>query len=62
VPFGATTLIASSSSKDKASAYELVAKYNLSKRTLVYFQNKVTDAGATAASVSTNAVGISHSF
>ena len=62
VPVGATTLIASSSSQAKKSAYELVAKYNLSKRTMVYFQNKVTDAGATAASVSTNAVGISHAF
>jgi predicted porin len=62
VPFGATTLIASSSSQAKKSAYELVAKYNLSKRTMVYFQNTVTDAGATAASVSTNAVGISHAF
>jgi len=62
VPLGAATVVASSSSQSKKSAYELVAKYNLSKRTQVYFQNVVTDAGATAASVSTNAVGISHAF
>jgi len=62
VPFGAATLIASGSSQGAASAYELVAKYNLSKRTMVYFQNKVTDASAAAASVTTNAVGVSHAF
>jgi len=62
VPFGAATLIASGSSQGSASAYELVAKYNLSKRTLVYFQNKVTDAGASDAAATTNSVGISHSF
>jgi predicted porin len=37
-------------------------KYNLSKRTVVYFQNKVTDAGASAAAATTNAVGVSHAF
>jgi predicted porin len=65
VPFGAATLIASGSSKGAESAYELVAKYNLSKRTLVYFQNKVLDTGtaaATTAAKTTNSVGISHAF
>jgi predicted porin len=62
VPFGAATLIASASSQGTASNYELVAKYNLSKRTVVYFQNKVTDAGASAAAATTNAVGVSHAF
>jgi predicted porin len=62
VPVGAATLIASYADKGAESAYEMVAKYNLSKRTVVYFQNKVTDAGASAAAATTNAVGIQHAF
>jgi predicted porin len=63
VPIGAATLIASASSQGTADNYELVAKYNLSKRTLVYFQNTNKDTGAAGTSaVSTNSIGISHSF
>ena len=63
VPFGAATLIASGSSKGDAQNYELVAKYNLSKRTLVYFQNTNKDTGVTGASaVSTNSIGVRHDF
>ena len=61
-PLGAATLIASYSEKGDASAYELTAKYNLSKRTMAYFQNKVTDENKTAASVSVNSIGIRHDF
>lgn len=61
-PLGAATLIASYSEKGDASAYELTAKYNLSKRTMAYFQNKVTDASKTAASVTVNSIGIRHDF
>jgi hypothetical protein len=61
-PLGAATLIASYSEKGEASAYELTAKYNLSKRTMAYFQNKVTDENKTAASVSVNSIGIRHDF
>jgi predicted porin len=63
VPVGAATLIASGSSKGDAENYELVAKYNFSKRTLVYFQNTNKDTGAVNTSaVSTNSIGISHAF
>jgi len=63
VPFGAATLIASASSQGTADNYEFVAKYNLSKRTLVYFQNTNKDTGAAGASaVTTNSIGISHAF
>jgi predicted porin len=62
VPFGATTLIASGSSKGEEQNYELVAKYNLSKRTMAYFQNKVTDESKKAASVTVNSIGIRHDF
>jgi len=63
VPFGATTLIASGSSKGDEQNYELVAKYNLSKRTLVYFQNTNKDFGkVNTSAVSTNSIGLSHSF
>jgi predicted porin len=63
VPVGAATLIASSSSQGTADNYELVAKYNFSKRTLVYFQNTNKDTGAVNTSaVSTNSIGISHAF
>ena len=61
-PLGAATLIASYSEKGEASAYELTAKYNLSKRTMAYFQNKVTDKDKKAASVSVNSIGIRHDF
>ena len=61
-PLGAATLIASYSEKGDASAYELTAKYNLSKRTMAYFQNKVTDENKTAASVSVNSIGSRHDF
>jgi len=56
VPVGAATLIANASSKGIADNYTLIAKYNLSKRTGVYFQN------ASASKVATNSVGISHAF
>ncbi len=63
VPFGAATLIASGSTKGDAQNYELVAKYNLSKRTLVYFQNTNKDTGVTGTSaVSTNSIGVRHDF
>jgi predicted porin len=61
-PLGAATLIASYSEKGDASAYELTAKYNLSKRTMAYFQNKVTDESKKAASVTVNSIGIRHDF
>lgn len=61
-PLGAATLIASYSEKGEASAYELTAKYNLSKRTMAYFQNKVTDKDKKAASVTVNSIGIRHDF
>jgi predicted porin len=56
VPMGAATLIASASSKGTADNYTLVAKYNLSKRTLAYFQN------ASASKAITNSIGIQHAF
>ncbi len=56
VPFGAATLIASASSQDKTNDYTLVAKYNLSKRTVAYVQN------ATASKAQTNSIGIQHAF
>jgi predicted porin len=63
VPFGAATLIASGSTQGDAQNYELVAKYNLSKRTLVYFQNTNKDTGVTGTSaVSTNSIGVRHDF
>lgn len=63
VPFGAATLIASGSTQGDAQNYELVAKYNLSKRTLVYFQNTNKDSGVTGTSaVSTNSIGVRHDF
>lgn len=61
-PLGAATLIASYSEKGEASVYELTAKYNLSKRTMAYFQNKVTDKDKKAASVTVNSIGIRHDF
>ena len=60
VPFGATTLIASASSQGAADNYTLVAKYNLSKRTMAYVQNANTKDGATKTNV--NSIGISHAF
>jgi len=63
VPFGAATLIASSSTKGTGvSDYTLVAKYNLSKRTVAYVQNRVTDATAAGAAATTNSIGIQHAF
>jgi hypothetical protein len=63
VPFGAATLVASSSTQGTGvSDYTLVAKYNLSKRTMAYVQNRVTDATVAGAAVTTNSVGISHAF
>jgi predicted porin len=56
VPMGAATLIASGSSKGTDDNYTLVAKYNLSKRTMAYFQN------ASASKAITNSIGISHAF
>ena len=56
VPMGAATLIASASSKGTADNYTLVAKYNLSKRTMTYFQN------ASASKAITNSIGIMHTF
>jgi predicted porin len=56
VPMGAATLIASASSQGTADNYTLVAKYNLSKRTVAYIQN------ASASKAVTNSVGISHAF
>jgi predicted porin len=56
VPMGAATLIASGSSQGTADNYTLVAKYNLSKRTVAYFQN------ASASKAVTNSVGIQHAF
>jgi predicted porin len=56
VPVGAATLIASASSKGTADNYTLVGKYNLSKRTLAYFQN------ASASKAITNSIGIMHTF
>jgi len=60
VPLGAATLIASASSKGTADNYELVGKYNLSKRTVAYVQNANKKAGATKTNV--NSIGISHAF
>jgi predicted porin len=56
MPIGAATLIVSASSKDTADNYTLVAKYNLSKRTMTYFQN------ASASKAITNSIGIMHTF
>jgi predicted porin len=56
MPIGAATLIASASSKGTADNYTLVAKYNLSKRTMTYFQN------ASASKAITNSIGIMHTF
>ncbi len=56
VPFGAATLIASSSTQGTADNYTVMAKYALSKRTGVYYQN------ASASKAATNSVGISHAF
>jgi len=63
VPVGAATLIASTSTQGTGvSDYTLVGKYNLSKRTVAYLQNRVTDATAAGKAVTTNSVGVSHSF
>ena len=56
VPMGAATLIASASSQGTADNYTLVGKYNLSKRTVAYFQN------ASASKAITNSIGIMHTF
>jgi len=56
VPMGAATLIASASSQGTVDNYTLVAKYNLSKRTMAYLQN------ASANKAITNSIGISHAF
>ena len=60
VPVGAATLIASASTQATADNYTLVAKYNLSKRTMAYVQNANTKDGATKTNV--NSIGISHAF
>ena len=63
VPFGAATLVASSSTQGTGvSDYTLVGKYNLSKRTVAYVQNRVTDATAAGKAVTTNSIGIQHAF
>jgi predicted porin len=63
VPFGAATLIASSSTQGTGvSDYTLVGKYNFSKRTVAYVQNRVTDATAAGKAVTANSIGIQHSF
>jgi len=56
VPFGAATLIASASSQGTNDNYTLVAKYNLSKRTVAYIQNASVNKSAT------NSIGIQHAF
>ena len=56
IPFGAATVIYSGSSQGTADNYTLVAKYNLSKRTVAYVQN------ASASKAQTNSIGISHAF
>jgi predicted porin len=56
IPFGAATFIGSGSTKGTADNYTLIAKYALSKRTGVYFQN------ASASKAVTNSVGVSHAF
>jgi predicted porin len=56
VPFGATTLIYSGSTQGTKDNYTLVAKYNLSKRTVAYVQN------ASASKAQTNSIGIQHAF
>jgi len=56
VPVGAATLIASASTQATADNYTLVAKYNLSKRTVAYVQN------ASASKTVTNSIGIQHAF
>ncbi len=56
VPFGAATVIYSGSSQGTADNYTLVAKYNLSKRTVAYVQN------ASASKAQTNSIGIQHAF
>jgi predicted porin len=56
VPFGAATVIYSGSTKGTADNYTLVAKYNLSKRTVAYVQN------ASASKAQTNSIGIQHAF
>lgn len=56
VPFGAATLIYSGSTQGTADNYTLVAKYNLSKRTVAYVQN------ASASKAQTNSIGIQHAF
>ena len=63
VPVGAATLIASSSTQGTGvSDYTLVGKYNLSKRTVAYVQNRVTDATAAGKAATTNSIGIQHAF
>jgi predicted porin len=56
VPFGAATLIYSGSTQGTKDNYTLVAKYNLSKRTVAYVQN------ASASKAQTNSIGIQHAF
>jgi len=56
VPVGAATLIASASTQATHDNYTLVAKYNLSKRTVAYVQN------ASASKTVTNSIGIQHAF
>jgi len=69
VPFGAATLVASTSSSNASStqtASNIGVKYDLSKRTQVYYLNTVngvanTTSGLAAGSV-TNIVGVQHAF
>jgi predicted porin len=61
VPVGAATLIASASSQGAADNYTLVAKYNLSKRTMAYVQN-ANNKAADGTKTNVNSVGISHAF
>jgi len=56
VPVGAATFVASASTQGSTEQYELVGKYNLSKRTRVYLQS------ASKSKTVTNSIGISHAF
>ena len=60
------TAAISYSQKDKDKNAAFLAKYNLSKRTGVYFVTKYEDikakTGVTASNASTNAIGVEHKF
>jgi predicted porin len=63
VPIGSSTSVALSvSQKDKDKEAAFLAKYNLSKRTSVYFFSDYLDTQSKSTTSSTNSIGVQHKF